>query len=158
MIRRVLCILVVPLLLCVSLCLAQQKGQWVPGQYGLNAGVIPDPGFTYQNLALNYSAGQLNDSHGNRIASVTGTYSFWVDENVFMYVPNKKILGGYYAPFLNLNVANGSLVAALTSANLSANGGGSGLADTYVVPVNFGWHLSRADLDVGYGFFAPTGR
>jgi hypothetical protein len=23
--------------------LAQQKGQWVPGQFGLNAGVIPDP-------------------------------------------------------------------------------------------------------------------
>jgi len=26
--------------------LAQQKGQWVPGQFGLNAGVIPDPGVT----------------------------------------------------------------------------------------------------------------
>jgi len=34
--------------------LAQQKGQWVPGQLGLNAGVIPDPGITYANLALNY--------------------------------------------------------------------------------------------------------
>jgi hypothetical protein len=38
---------------------AQQKGQWVPGQYGLNAGGISDPGLTYQNLALNYSASQL---------------------------------------------------------------------------------------------------
>ena len=49
---------------CVSSVLAQQKGQWVPGQFGLNAGVIPDPGFTYANLALSYSAGQLNDSGG----------------------------------------------------------------------------------------------
>ena len=32
--------------------LGQQKGQWVPGQFGLNAGVIPDPGITYANLAL----------------------------------------------------------------------------------------------------------
>ena len=24
--------------------LAQQKGQWVPGQFGLNAGAVPDPG------------------------------------------------------------------------------------------------------------------
>ena len=38
-------------LACVLFCsalplLAQQKGQYVPGQYGLNAGVVPDPGFT----------------------------------------------------------------------------------------------------------------
>jgi hypothetical protein len=32
--------------------LGQQKGQWVPGQLGLNTGVIPDPGITYANLAL----------------------------------------------------------------------------------------------------------
>src|SRR5215471_890931 len=137
---------------------AQQKGQWVPGQFGLNAGVAPDPGFTYQNLVLNYSAGQLNDSRGNPVPSLTGTYSFWVDENVFMYVPNKKILGGYFAPYINLNVANGSLVAALQGPNLSANGGGSGVADTFVVPANFAWHLSRADVQAGDGFFAPTGR
>jgi hypothetical protein len=55
----------------------------VPGQYGLNAGIVPDPGFTYQNLAINYSAGQLNDSQGNAISGLTGTYSFWVDESIF---------------------------------------------------------------------------
>ena len=138
--------------------LAQQKGQWVPAQYGLNAGVVPEPGLTYQNLALNYSAGQLNDSQGNRLPSLTGTYSFWVDESILMYVPNKKILGGYYAPYINLNVANGSLVATITGTSLSSNGGGSGFADTFVVPLNFGWHFSRADFNAGNGFFAPTGR
>jgi len=138
--------------------LAQQKGLWVPGQYGLNAGVVPDPGFTYMNMAMNYSASQLNDNHGNPLPSLTGTYSFWVDENILMYVPNKKILGGDYAPYIDLNVANGSLVAAIQGTNLSANGGGSGFADTFIVPVNFAWHFSRADFNVGYGFFAPTGR
>src|ERR1700694_144155 len=57
---------------------AQQKGQYVPGQFGLNAGTIPDPGLTYQNLALNYSASQLNDSKGNPVPALTGTYAFWV--------------------------------------------------------------------------------
>ena len=51
--------------------LGQQKGQWVPGQFGLNAGVIPDPGFTYANLALNYSASQLNNASGNSIPGIT---------------------------------------------------------------------------------------
>src|SRR5262249_37862927 len=58
-------------------------GQWVPGQFGLNAGVIPDTGITYANLVLNYSASRLNDSSGNKILqNVTGTYSFWLDENI----------------------------------------------------------------------------
>src|SRR5277367_1878764 len=83
-------VLVFMFLGCASSALAQQKGQWVPGQFGLNAGVIPDPGITYANLALNYSAGQLNNSSGNGIPGITGTYSFWVDENIIYYVRNTK--------------------------------------------------------------------
>ncbi len=138
-------------------CCSQQKGQWVTGQYGLNAGVVPDAGLTYLNLALTYSAGQLNDSNGHRISGLTGTYSFWVDQNVFMYVPKHKIFGGHFAPYASLNLANGSLVAEITGTNLSVQGGVAGLADTFIVPVNFGWHFNRADFSVGYGFFAPTG-
>src|SRR5277367_284760 len=121
---------------------AQQKGQWVPGQFGLNAGVIPEPGITYANLALNYSASRLNDSNGNRILqNVTGTYSFWVDENIFYYVPAHKFLGGYFMPYIAVNYANGSVVAALppllpgSTSGISLNAGGSGLADTYVQPL-----------------------
>jgi hypothetical protein len=142
----------------VSPMFAQQKGQWVPGGFGLNAGVTPDPGFTYANLALNYSASQTNDSDGNRRPNIAGAYSFWVDENIFYYVPKLKILGGYYAPFVSVNVANGSLVASLVGTNLGGNGGSDGLADTFVEPVNLGWHLKRADFNAGYAFMAPTGR
>ncbi|MGC1363202.1 MAG: transporter [Silvibacterium sp.] len=139
--------------------LAQQKGQWVPGQFGLNAGAIPEPGITYANLALNYSASQLNDSNGNRILqNVNGTYSFWVDENIFYLVPKHKFFGGYFMPYLALNYANGELVANITGTSLSTGGGGSGFADMYVQPLNLGWHLKHADVDVGYAFVAPTGR
>jgi hypothetical protein len=153
-------VLLAVIILChVASARAQQKGQWVPGQYGLNAGAIPDPGLTYANVAVNYSAGQLNDSNGNRILqNVTGTYSFWVDENLFYYVPKYKFLGGYFAPYISINVANGSLVAELNGTNLNTSGGGSGLADTYVQPLNLGWRFKRADFNVGYAFTAPTGR
>ena len=153
-------------LACGSLLHAQQKGQWVPGQFGLNAGVIPDPGITYANIALNYSASQLNDSNGNRILqNVTGTYSFWVDENVFYYVPHHKILGGYFMPYIGVNYATGSLVAALppllpgNTSGINLGAGGSGLADTVVEPINIGWHFQkRVDFVAGYAFVAPTGR
>ncbi len=150
------------IILChLATAMAQQKGQWAPGQFGLNAGVIPDPGITYANLAMNYSASELNGPGGNRILqNVTGTYSFWADENIIYYVPDHKFLGGYFMPYISINVANGSLVADIADipgANLSA--GGSGLADTYVQPLNLGWHLGkRVDFNAGYSFFAPTGR
>jgi hypothetical protein len=154
------------MLVCVLPSLAQQKGQWVPGQFGLNAGAIPDPGITYANLALNYSASQLYDSNGSRILqNVTGTYSFWVDENIFYYVPHHKFLGGYFMPYIAVNAATGSLVAALppllpgNTSGINLSGGGSGLADTYVQPINMGWHFQkRVDFVVGYAFTAPTGR
>src|SRR5271155_4369332 len=145
-------------LACVLSAFAQQKGQWVPGQFGLNAGVIPDPGITYANLALSYSASQLNNSNGNSVPGINGTYSFWVDENIFYYVPQHKFLGGYFMPYVALNYASGEVVANLTGTNLSTGGGGSGFADMYVQPLNFGWHLKRADVNVGYAFSAPTGR
>jgi hypothetical protein len=138
--------------------MAQQKGQYVPGQYGLNSGVIPDPGVTYMNLAINYSASQLNDSSGSPRPNVSGTYAFWVDENIFMYVPKFKFLGGYFAPYIAINVANGSLVADISGTNLGATGGGAGLADTWVEPINLGWHFPRLDANIGYAFVAPTGR
>jgi hypothetical protein len=143
----------------VSPLLSQQKGQWVPGQFGLNAGVIPDPGITYANLALNYSAGQLNDSNGNTVSGLSGNYSFWVDENIFYYVPNHKILGGYFMPYVALTYASGELVADITGTNLNTGGGGSGFADMFVEPLNIGWHIkNRVDFNVGYAFSAPTGR
>jgi hypothetical protein len=153
-------------LVCALPSLAQQKGQWVPGQFGLNAGVIPDPGITYANLAVNYSASQLNDSNGNKLLqNVTGTYSFWADENILYYVPKHKVLGGYFMPYISINVANGSLVADLApllpgvGSGYNLSGGGSGFADLYVEPINMGWHFAkRVDFNAGYSFVAPTGR
>lgn len=159
-VRLLACSAVLVFLLLASPLMAQQKGQWVPGQFGLNAGVIPDPGVTYANLALNYSASQLNGANGNRILqNVSGTYSFWVDENIFYYVPNHKFLGGYFMPYIALNYATGSLVADLPDmAGTRLSGGGAGFADTFVEPFNLGWHLKRVDFNVGYAFVAPTGR
>src|SRR5271169_2509336 len=137
---------------------AQQKGQWQPGQFGLNAGSIPSPGITYANMPLSYSATQLNNSNGNPVQGITGTYSVWVDENIIYYVPKQKILGGYFMPYIDLNIATGSLVADITGTNLSGAAGGSGFADTFVEPLSVGWHLKRADVNVGYAFTAPTGR
>ncbi len=145
-------------LVTASTLQSQQKGQYVPGQWGLNAGVIPQPGLSYANMTINYSASQLNNSSGNHLPNVAGTYGFWANENILFYVPKVKIFGGYFAPYIAIVPASGSLVADISGTNLGASGGGSGLGDTWVQPVNMGWHLKRADFNAGYAFVAPTGR
>jgi hypothetical protein len=131
-----LAILLAMILGCASGLLAQQKGQYVPGQYGLNAGIAPDPGFTFASLTINYSADSLKDSNGNSVQGVTGNYGFWDVENIFYYVPAHKILGGKFFTMASLNLANGSLTADITPAQFGLNGGGEGMADTWVQPAN----------------------
>jgi hypothetical protein len=140
---------------------AQQKPQWMPGQYGLNAGILPSPGFTYANITINYNAGAFNGPNGNAIP-VIGTYNVWAVENIFFWVADQKVLGGNLGSYVMFPTpATGSLDADITDRNfpnLSASVGGAGLADLFLQPVNLGWHLSRADLQVMEGLMIPTGR
>ena len=105
---------------------AQQKGQYIPGQQGLNAGLLPDPGFTYANLTINYSADTLNNGNGNTVP-LTGSYDIWAVANVFYYVPKFKFLDAKFAFMVAPILANGSLtLGSLRFPNLALNAGGEG--------------------------------
>ena len=138
---------------------SQQKPQWMPGQYGLNAGIQPSPGFTYVNLDLNYDAGSFNDRNGNAVR-ISGTYNVWAIENFFFYVPDTKFLGGNLEFMIMYPTpANGSLVADFPRfPNIGVTGGGYGISDLWVQPFGLGWHLKRADIQVLDAFMVPTGR
>ncbi len=137
---------------------AQLKGQYQPGQYGLNAGVLPDPGITYADLNLNYSAGRLNFASGQPVKA-TGSYNVWAIENIFFYVPKFKVLGAKFAPMITFPIlATGSLTLPFLGNGVTEGTGGLGLADTWFQPLTLGWHLPRADVWTVYAFMAPTGR
>jgi hypothetical protein len=140
----------------------QQKPQWMPGQMGLNAGILPSPGFTYANISVGYYSSAFNGQGGSAIP-VTGSYNVWAIENVFYYVPNLKVLGGNLGFNLILTPATGSLdadivIPPLGDTNLSAAAGGGGLADLYIQPFTLGWHKPRVDFMVAEGMMLPTGR
>ena len=136
----------------------QQKGQYMPGQYGLNAGVFPDPGITYANLTINYPADSLRDSSGNAVPLVD-SYDIWAIENIFYYVPNSKVLGGkssLMAAFPTL--ADGALtLGSLNFPNVALSGGGFGLADTWLQPATMGWSLKRTQITPGEAFTTEWG-
>lgn len=131
----------------------------MPGQQGLNAGVLPDPGISYAEMTINYSSNKLNDANGNQIPLV-GSYDVFAIENIFYYVPKAKILGGKLALMAAFpTIANGSVtLGSITSPDTTLNAGGFGLADTWFQPVTLGWNFKRVDFYTGYAFMAPTGR
>ena len=46
---------------------AQEEANTCGASFGLNAGVLPSPGFTYQNMEINYDTSTLNDAKGNAL-------------------------------------------------------------------------------------------
>jgi hypothetical protein len=155
-------VVTVVLLISVLPARAQQKPQWMPGQVGLNAGIVPSPGFSYVNIDINYNSGAFIGPRGSAIPA-TGSYNVWAVENMFYGVANVKILGANPAAVLALTPATGSLDADIQFPNiglpsLSATGGGGGLADLFVEPIVLGWHEKRADIQLGEGLMLPTGR
>ena len=133
---------------------AQQKGQYVPGQFGLNAGILPGPGFIYVNMESNCDTSTLNDGKRNALPAKP-SLNLLAIENIFYYVPDTMFLGGNLGfAILVPTIANGSL----TLAQLNISGTTWGLADTWVQPFTAGWHLKRADIQVGDAIITPTGR
>ena len=64
-----------------------------------------------------------------------------------------------FAPFIAFPIiATGSLTLPFLGDGVTVHTGGFGLADTWVEPVNLGWHLPRGDVWAGYAFMAPTGK
>jgi hypothetical protein len=140
----------------------QQKPQWMPGQVGLNAGIVPSPGFSYANITIGYRSSAFNNASGSAIP-VTGNYNVWAVENLFYGVLDPKVLGGNIFFVLGLTPATGSLDADLETQNpgipnLNAVAGGGGLADTFVEPFGLGWHLKRVDFQIAEAMILPTGR
>ena len=69
-------------------------------------------------------------------------------------VTTKTILGGNYGFLVALPWANNRV----QGVNDFDSNPGSGLTDMFIQPINLGWHKPRADAEVAYGLYLPTGR
>jgi len=149
---------------------------YAPGVYNIRDYFIPDPGFYTLLYAPYYHTGQLKDSNGNTITSVTGlslrgrlvTLSLATDIDVetlspeFMWVPRWELPGGgkfgaYAAPeFGNSSVS--SSLETVSGRDVSSNHSQFALGDLFVQPFWLGWTKSHWDTSFAYGFYAPTGK
>jgi len=71
----------------------------------------------------------------------------------FQVVTSFKILGANYGASFTQWIVNGRVDVAARNFQRSTS---YAYGDIYVQPAVLGWHLKRADVTAGYGFFAPS--
>ena len=145
------------LALCIATAapaIAQNRGVYPLGMSAINSGITPKPGFTYVNQLLYYSRDHARDDDGNELP-VAGQNYVLMDMNSFAWVSARTCLGGAnFSMVATLPVAKNGLTSDV-SGRIS---GGSGFADSYYLPLIFGWNRDRFGIRAMYGFLAPTGR
>ena len=134
---------------------AQERGQYLPGFRGLNAGVQPPPGFTYANYFFWYPSTTFKNREGDK-APINFDLDLIADMNLIAYTTKHKFLGATYG----MAVAVPIVSTAVSLPRLGTGISPWGIADIYVEPINLGWILAQGNGNVylAYGFVAPTGR
>ena len=140
------------LTLFASSASAQLSGHNLVGDFGLASGSQPEPGLYLVAPFARYDTDTIKGRSGNalNLPGELGVNAFFPTAFV---VTDWKLFGANYGfvvapPFMNTRYESPRF-------DLEQ---GMAFSDTYVVPLNLGWHLPRADVTVGYGFFVPTGR
>jgi hypothetical protein len=123
----------------------------VRGDNGLQSGSQPPPGTYLTGFVYFYTANTIVDRNGNRFNRVGINQVF--PAAALTYVSKKKILGATYGATVVLPFGN---IAISTPQNDSKSG--FAYSDTFVQPIQLGWHKKRYDALVGYGIYIPTGR
>jgi hypothetical protein len=130
----------------------QAVGHKVLGTAGLQAGSQPAPGVSIVDQFVVYASERLIDARGSALP---------VGLRLSAYSEVLGIAGTYELPGLATYVT-GSVGVPMAGVSLNSRRPDAsldlfGLGDLYVQPLLLGWHLPRADVTVGYAFYAPTG-
>ncbi len=146
--------------LVLALCAparAQLAGSHTLGDYGVQAGSQPGPGFYDVVFYYRYSTDTIKDADGtivrplgsppSTVATATADYLY--------YVSTSTIAGAHYGALLALPWVNGTLEAPAFTLSEDT---GTRFGDIMVRPLELGWHARRADVITGIDFYLPTGR
>lgn len=135
---------------------AQLSGHNTKGDFGLQAGTQPPPGWYVVPLYYDYSADKFRDKNGDKFLANVNAGSIDVGAAVvgMLWVTEKKVLGANYSFTIWPAVTNNALEFPATGIDEKVS---TGLADLYIQPINLGWNTERADFTAGLGVYVPTG-
>jgi len=137
---------------------AQLNGSHTLGDFGVNSGSQPAPGFLAGLFYLRYDTDTIKDKDGNtlRLApNSPGSLGLSAVAPLFWYVSKTKFLGANVGAMAVVPFANASLEA---PAFALANTVDTGIADMVIRPLDLGWHKKQVDIAAGFQVYLPTGR
>jgi hypothetical protein len=152
--RQVIILINTFLLLFVSfLANAQLKGGHLLGGIGLQSGTqSPENTLAVYVPGYFYGASTLRDSNGD-IAVRNPDIDMFVTGVGVSWVSDFKILGANYGATALFAVASNKIEG--NNVNID---GSLAFTDTYLIPVQLGWHKKRADFVFSYQLYLPTGK
>ncbi len=136
---------------------AQFNGSHTLGDFGVQSGTQPSPGFYAAFFYYRYSADTLKDRNGDTVTSSQespGSLGMDGYAPILWYVSEQKILGANYGAMAVIPWANGALEAPIFGLDQKT---GTHLSDMYIRPIDLGWHAKKADVTAGFGVYPPTG-
>jgi hypothetical protein len=137
---------------------AQLNGSHTPGDYGVQSGSQPAPGFYTALFYLRYDADTIKDTDGNTVRPAPnspGSLAVSAVAPLAWYVSKAKVLGANYGAMVVLPLANASIEAPAFALGETI---GTSVSDLLVRPIDLGWHTARADVAAGLQLYVPTGR
>ena len=137
---------------------AQLNGENIAGDNGVKSGSQALPGTYVGFMYYRYGADTIRNKDGQTLAvdpANPASMALHVSLPLLIVVSKKQVLGANYGVMLAVPAANGALEAPGFSLQSDIS---TAFADMYVVPIQLGWHLSRADVTSAFGLYAPTGR
>jgi hypothetical protein len=137
---------------------AQLNGSHLLGDFGVNAGSQPQPGFYAAQFYVRYDTNEIKGADGDTVRPLAGDPG-GITVNalapLLWYVSAAKVFGANYGAFVAPPFATSSIEVPAIAFSESLD---MSLSDMLVRPVDLGWHTRRADVSAGFQFYAPTGK
>jgi len=137
---------------------AQLNGSHSLGDFGVQSGSQPQPGFYTALFYYRYDTDTIKNKDGEIIRPAPnspGSIGVTAVAPILWYVSKARVLGANYGAMAVLPWANSALEAPAFTVGQTVD---TSFADLLIRPVDLGWHRKRADVTAGFQFYAPTGR
>ena len=136
---------------------AQFNGSHTLGDFGVQSGTQPSPGLYAAFFYYRYDADTLKDRNGDSLTlspDSSGSLGMNAYAPTLWYVTKAKVLGSTYGVMAVIPRANGALEAPIFGLDQTT---GTRIADSFIRPIDLGWHAKQADFTAGFEFYPPTG-
>jgi hypothetical protein len=127
---------------------------YVPGVLGLECSTVPGPGWYGIDYSYFYSAGQLNNQSGSKVAAAKLNAFAYAQVPRIVWITKKKVFGASLGFEAALPIVYQRAHFAVPGGVFRGNT--TSIGDSLVGPL-VGWHVRNIDYAAALGFYVPWG-